>query len=180
MNSIRTINCKERSGASEDGVTFIHDPAVRKAGIMKSIETVQLHTQKGLWGLLLFLAASLICWSLADYDLFGPLLPGMTQVIEPQTFLSMIDIVFVVSTICDIILISGRLNDGSKPERIWLHVGFRTIFYLFYLLGGFLPLRFFIVFTAGLIVIGFEQAVLYLYESRTVREEQQLLSAMGM
>jgi hypothetical protein len=179
MNAIRSTQSKETSGAAADGVNFVHDPTLRKQGILKSIESVQLHTRKGLWGLLFFLVASIVAWSMADYELFAPLEPGMLQLLEPKTFLAMIDMIFAVSTISDIILIGGRLNDGSKPDRIWVHVGFRTIFYLFYLLGGLLPLRFFVVFAAGILVIGFEQAVLYLYEARTIREEQQMLSAMG-
>ena len=179
MNSNRTNHCNGISAASINGVHFTPDPKIRREGIRKSIESVQFHTRKGLWGFVVFLAASLLSWSIADYDLVGPMVPGMQQLIEPDLFLMMIDTVLAISTISDLILIAGRLNDGTRPGRIWLHVGFRTIFYLFYLLAGLLPLRFFAVFAAGLLVIGFEQAVLYLYAARTIREERQLLSAIG-
>lgn len=179
MNSDRSSHCEGISGTSMHGVTFTPDPSIRKAGIRKSIETVQFHTRKGLWGFIFFLAVSLISWVAADYDLTGPIPPDMQQLITPEMFMLMLDIVLTVSTISDMILIAGRLNEGSKPGRIWLHVGFRSVFYLFYLLGGLLSARFFAVFFAGLLVIGFEQFVLYLYAARTIRQERELLSAIG-
>lgn len=179
MNSNRSSHCEGISETSLHGASFTPDPSIRKDGIRKSIESVQFHTRKGLWGFVFFLAVSLLSWVLAGYELVGPMPPDMQQIITPELFMLMLDIVLAVSTISDMILISGRLSEGSKPSRIWLHVGFRSIFYLFYLLGGLLPLRFFAVFSAGLLVIGFEQFVLYLYASRTIRQERELLSAIG-
>ena len=179
MNSNISNNCKRITEPLMNGVTFIPDPSLRKEGIRKSIDSVQVQTRRGLWGFVFFLAASLISWCLADYNLIDPMLPDMQQLIEPQTFLVMVDIVLAVSTVCDLILIAGRLNEGNRPVRIWFHVGFRSVFYIFYLLSGLLPLRFFAVFAAGLLVMGFEQTVLYLYAAKTIREEKQLLSAIG-
>lgn len=178
MNSNRSNHCEGIAGPAMNGVTFTPDPSIRREDIRKSIELVQFHTRKGLWGFVFFLSASLVSWSIADYDLAGPVLPGTQILLDPDLFLMMIDGVFAVSTISDLILIAGRLNDGTRPARIWQHVGFRTIFYLFYLLGGLLPLRFFAVFFAGVLVIGFEQAVLYLYAARIIREERALLGAI--
>ena len=179
MNSRERHHTIETSEAAGSGVAFTPDPVRRKEGIRKEIEAAMFHTRKGLWGLILFLCASLAAWCLSGVDLAGPMVPGMRQLIEPEQFLAMIDIVLVVSTVSDLIMIAGRLNDGGKPSRIWLHAGFRAAFYLFYLLGGLLPARFLAVFGAGVLVMGFEQAVLYLYASRTIRESRELLSAMG-
>lgn len=179
MNSTTSHSSRPDSAPLMNGVTFTPDPSVRKEGIRKSIESVQGQTRQGLWGFAFFLGVSIVSWCMADCITIEPMAPGMQLVIEPRTFLAMVDIVLAVSTICDMILIAGRLTDGSMPGRIWQHVGFRSVFYLFYLLGGLLPLRFFAVFTAGLLVIGFEQIVLYLYAAKAIRCEKQLLSAIG-
>lgn len=179
MNSHTPYQSEETPEESNHGAGFIHDPATHREYIRKSIESIQHHAQRGLWGFLFFLAVSMYSWSISGHDLFGPMLPGELQLIDPEIFLLITDIVLAVSTLCDLVLIAGRLNEGGRPERIWFHVWFRTAFYLIYLVGGFLPVRFFAVFLAGLFVIGFEQIALYVYASRTIREEKQLLGALG-
>src|SRR5512138_363794 len=174
MNSTGSNHCKPITAMPMNGVKFTPDPSVRREGIRKSIESVQSQTRQGLLGFVFFLGVSIVSWCMADYVQIDPMAAGMQQLIDPQTFLVMVDIVLAISTICDMILIAGRLSDGSRPGRIWQHVGFRSIFYLFYLLGGLLPLRFFAVFAAGLLVMGFEQTVLYLYAAKTIRVEKQL------
>lgn len=179
MNSQIPSKCEGTAEASHHEVSFTSDLTTHVECIRKSIESTQHHSQRGLWAFMFFLAVSMYSWCISGVEVASPMLPGELLLIDPAHFLLITDIVLAVSTLCDLILIAGRLNDGGRPERIWFHVWFRTAFYLLYLLGGVLPIRFFAVFLAGLLVIGFEQVALYLYASRVIREEKQLLGALS-
>ena len=143
------------------------------------MDSMQMHVRKGLWGLLVFLAASAVAFAGADQGLPSCLATNLREVLGPAPYVILIDIVLAVSTACDLVLIAGRIKEGDKPRRICFHLGFRTVFYLLYFIADALSTRVLPVFFAGVLVLGLEQYALMLFASRAIRESRQMLAAIA-
>ena len=164
---------------AEEGVPFVADPGLRRAMIQRTIDAIHGHTRKGLWGLLIFLAASTMAFAGAEHGLSTCLSVELREVLGPAPYVILIDIVLVVSTVCDLVMIAGRIKEGDKPRRIWSHLGFRTVFYLLYFIADALSARVVTVFLTGVLVLGLEQYALMIFANRTIRESRELLAAIA-
>lgn len=162
-----------------DDAPFVSDPSRRREKIQKAINAIQAHSRKGLWGILFFLSASLIAFYFQDYGLTSCLPPEIREMLGPAPFTVLIDILLAVSTISSLINIAGRITEGDKPQRTWSHVGFRVLFYGLYFTSDALSGHLLTVFITGILVLGLEQYALWFYASRTIRNELQLLGALG-
>lgn len=162
-----------------DAAPFVSDPTRRREKILKAINATQAYSRKGLWGILSFLSASMVAFYFQDLGLTSCLSPEMREVLGPAPYTILIDILMTVSTISSLINIAGRINEGEKPRRTWSHVGFRVLFYMLYFISDALSTHILTVFLTGILVLGLEQYALWFYASRTIREERQLLGALG-
>lgn len=175
-----TINKNNESTVPvADDAPFVSDPVWRREKILKAINSIQAHSRKGLWGILFFLSASVVAFYFRDYGLTSCLSPEIREILGPAPFTVLIDILLAVSTVSSLINIAGRINEGDKPRRTWSHVGFRILFYGLYFISDALSAHVLVVFITGILVLGLEQYALWFYASRTIRNEQQLLGALG-
>jgi len=164
---------------ADEGEPFVADPGLRRSMILRTIDAIQLHTRKGLWGLLVFLAVSAMAFAFADHGLSNCLATELRELLGPAPYVILIDIVLALSTACDLVLIAGRIKEGDKPRRIWFHLSFRTVFYLLYFIADALSARVLTVFLTGVLVLGLEQYALMLFATRTIREGRELLAAIA-
>lgn len=162
-----------------DDSPFVSDPTRRREKILRAINSIQSHSRKGLWGILLFLSASGIAFYFQDYGLTSCLTPEVRELLGPAPFTVLIDILMAVSTVSSLINIAGRINEGDKPQRTWAHVGFRVLFYGLYFMNDTLSAHLLAVFATGILVLGLEQYAHWYYASRTIRNELRLLGALG-
>lgn len=175
--TVHTHNTATVPGADE--APFVSDPKRRREKILNSITATQAFSRKGLWGIVLFLSASLLASYLQNYGLTSCLSPEIRDMLGPAPLTVLIDILLAVSTVSSLINIAGRITEGDKPQRTWSHVGFRILFYGLYFISDALSAHILLVFVTGILVLGLEQYALWFYASRTIRDERQLLGVLG-
>lgn len=119
----------------------------------------------GLWHLLLFLLLSMAAFVGQDFDLFAATPEEFWTLLGSPPPPALIHLVLGIYTICAVMLLPARMNKASVMQS-WAHMGYRTVFYLFYLSANALAAHFMTVLLAGLILYGLEQFYLFLYMSK--------------
>lgn len=124
-------------------------------------------SRRGLWYLLLFLLISMAAFAEQDFDLFAATPEEFWMLLGSPPTPLMIHLVLGVYTFCALMLLPARMNKASLMQS-WAHMGYRTVFYLFYLSANALTANFMLVFVAGLTLYGLEQSYLLLHMSKTL------------
>ena len=124
-------------------------------------------SRRGLWHLLLFLLLSMAAFAGQDFDLFEAIPENFWTLLGSPPPPQMIHLVLGIYTFCALLLLPARMNKASLMQS-WAHMGYRTVFYLFYMSANALAAHFMLVFVAGLILYGLEQSYLLLHMSKTV------------
>lgn len=119
-------------------------------------------SRRGLWNLLLFLLISMAAFSVQDFNLFAAFSEDLWPILGSPPPPQFIHLALTIYIFCALALLPDRLNKASCPQS-WAHVGYRTIFYLFYLTANALAANFSVVFVAGLILYSLEQSYLLLH-----------------
>ena len=137
--------------------------------INRGIDELHVFSRKGLWGMFLFLAASVLAFTFQDQSLTSILPPEFRECLGMTPPVLLIDMVLVVSTICSLILISVRIYDGREPDRNWWpHLGFRVSFYLLYFIADSLSGRIDIVFMTGIAVLALQHYHIWNYANKAI------------
>jgi len=122
--------------------------------------------RRGLWQMLLFLLFSMAAFTVQDFDLFAATPEEFWTILGSPPPPALIHLVLGVYTFCALMLLPARLNKASLAQS-WAHMGYRTVFYLFYLSANVLSAHFMLIFLAGLGLYGLEQSYLLLHMSKT-------------
>lgn len=125
-------------------------------------------SRRGLWHLLLFLLLSMAAFAGQDFDLFAAVPEDFWTLLGSPPPPQLIHLVLGIYTFCALLLLPARQTRASLAQS-WAHVGYRTVFYLFYLSGNALAANFMVVFVAGLILYGLEQSYLLLQMSKALQ-----------
>ena len=138
------------------------------------METAQFSTtelctlsRRGLWHLLLFLLLSVAAFAGQDFDLFAAVPEDFWTLLGSPPPPQLIHLVLTIYTFCALMLLPARLCRASLAQS-WAHMGYRAIFYLFYLSANALAAHFMVVFVAGLVLYGLEQSYLLLQMAKVV------------
>jgi len=129
--------------------------------------------RRGLWHLLLFLLISMAAFAGQDFDLFAALSEDLWPLLGSPPPPQLIHLVLVIYTFCALMLLPARLNRAS-PAQSWAHMGYRTVFYFFYLSANALAAHFMVVFVAGLTLYALEQSYLLLHMPKTLHGDPQV------
>lgn len=141
-------------------IEYVPSERLGRAARLNAAE-ISLLSWRNLWQMLLFLLISIVAFACQDFDLFAflpetlwPLFgaPPPPELIHPLLF---------VYTFCALMLLPARLRTASQYQS-WVHTGYRTVFYLFYLTASTLAAHFLAVFAAGLLLYLAEQFYLFL------------------
>lgn len=124
--------------------------------------------RRGLWHMLLFLLISMAAFAGQEFDLFASISEDLWPLLGSPPPPQLIHVGLVIYTFCALMLLPARLTSASRAQS-WAHTGYRTIFYFFYLSANALAAHFMVVFVAGLILYGLEQAYLLLHMCKTWR-----------
>lgn len=131
-------------------------------------------SRRGLWGLLIFLAASAIALYFREHTLTGSLPAGLMDQLGPTPPVILVNIVLVVSTLCSLIIIAGRIHGSRRPGNTWTHLWFRLFFYLLYFIADALNSHFNAVFISGLAVIALQHYNIWNYYSRVIEMKMSI------
>jgi hypothetical protein len=118
---------------------------------------------KGLWQFLLFALISTAAFCVQDFNLYAVLPESALQILGCPPPANMISIALAIYGISAFIPILISLSGGSKPTHRWQHLGYRSTFYLFYLVSNSLETHFTTVFIIGLTLYGLEQLSTWTY-----------------
>lgn len=132
-----------------------------------SATELSLLSRRGLWHLLIFLLLSMAAFAGQDFDLFAALSEDLWPLLGSPPPPPLIHLVLAIYTFCALMLLPARINKTSLAQS-WAHLGYRSIFYLFYLSANALAAHFMIVFVAGLFLYGLEQSYLSLHRTKTL------------
>ena len=145
------------------------DAVVIPPRIEGSIEELHVFSRKGLWGLFLFLAASVLAFTFQDHSLTSVLPPEFREWLGLAPPVLLIDMVLAISTICSLILIAVRIYAGQEPDHTWWpHLGFRVSFYLLYFMADALTGRINIVFMTGIAVLALQHYHIWNYATKAI------------
>lgn len=149
----------------------------RTLGKRRQQKVRDLHglSRRGLWEILLFVLISIGALSLREFNLLASVSESARQLLgcPPPAYLVSI----ALATYCFsalTITLTQMANDG-EPLLRWSHLGYRTVFYLFYAFSGSLANHFMAVFFIGFFLYAVEQAHIWTYCSRVARRDEGLL-----
>ena len=142
-------------------------PAGRKT-IRNDIDRLYAISRKGLWGLLIFLAASFVAFSFREQGLTGIFTPGFRELLGPAPPIILVNIILGISTLSSLIVIGGRIYHGREPGNTWTHLSFRLFFYLLYFVVDSLADHFHAVFISGLVVLALQHYNIWSYTGRAI------------
>lgn len=142
-----------------------------------NLEIRRLHrlSNRGLWGLALFILISL---GAQEIRLLPPLSEGVRAVLGASPPVKLISIALVVYSFSALILILSRMMGGTDTYRGWSHLGYLSGFYTFYYYAEVLPENFWAVFAAGITILSLEYYSIWTFCSEAIRTEQELLSKL--
>jgi len=151
------------------------DEVVIPDKIKGGIDELHIFSRKGLWGMFLFLAASVLAFTFQDQSLTSVLPPEFREYLGLAPPVLLIDIVLAVSTICSLILIAVRIYDGREPDHTWWpHLGFRVSFYLLYFIADALTGRIHIVFMTGIAVLVLQHYHIWNYATKAIEQKTSM------
>ncbi len=137
------------------------------------IKEYQRRSLRGVWYLALFLGISLAVqrW----FALLPDFSPSARQFLGAPPSAKMISGLLVVYSFAALILILGRMTSGSGAFSGLSHLGYLTVFYLFYHLGHTLDDNFYAVLAAGVTILSLEAYHLWTWHQERIRQEKQYI-----
>jgi hypothetical protein len=120
-------------------------------------------SRKGLWGLLLFLLASVAAFMVQDFNLYQAFPEPVLQILGCPPPAILIHLALTAYSFTVVVPVLIRMATGEKPMVHWHHLPCRTVFYLFYLASTTLPQNFVAVIMIGSLLYAVEQAGIWSY-----------------
>lgn len=151
----------------------------KKEHILASISALYALSRNGLWGLLLFLAASALALYYQDYSLTGSLPAEIREMLGAAPPVVLVDALLAVSTLSSLIIIAGRVHDWRPPGNTWGHLGFRLMFYGLYFITDAMTEHVYAVFISGLAVLTLQHYHVWNYTARAIERQRELLGAFA-
>lgn len=155
------------------------EPGERKA-IKEEVEKLCVKSRKGLWGLFIFLMASIIIFYFRDQSLTSCLSPGLRESLGPAPPLFLVNILMGVSIFSSLVLISGRIYNGWEPGNTWTHLFFRLLFYLLYFAVDSLSVYYHTVFISGLVVLALQHYNIWNHANRAITTKMSIGDSLAV
>jgi hypothetical protein len=134
---------------------------------------------RGILALSLFLAVSILAWW---GFVFLPAPEAVTAVLGKPPSPRIISIALLIYTFSAIILSLARMTTGIEHRSSFSHVGYLTVFFLFYYFARSLEENYWAVFGAGITILGVESYRIWTYCSEVIarkKEDVAYLSRTG-
>ena len=166
---------KASSGNDINGSEACHDSRTLEA----NIDVLYNNSRSGLWGVLIFLAASAIALYFSKHSLAGSLPTNIMEQLGSTPPVILINCVFGASTLSSLIIIAGRIYNDREPGKTSTHLWFRMFFYLLYFISGALGDYFNVVFISGLVVLGLQHYNVWNYYMRAIEIHMDKCNSMN-
>lgn len=151
-------------------------PDLRRQEIQDRIRYLKKQINYGkLWMALFFLVS---LGAVVDFRFLPPITEKTRQLLGGSPPTSFISVALIVYAFSALILILGHMNTGPRRFRGWSHIGYLSVFYLFYYYAGVLRDNFWPVFIAGLTILGLENYRVWSGCSEAIKEEEKILTSL--
>jgi len=137
-------------------------------------QTIQVLSRRGIIGLFLFLLVSSLFFTLRDIDLLAPLAESARVILGCPPPPDLATLALAGYTLSAMVLVLARIMTGARPSLKWVHLGYRTVFYIFYAVSNSLAENFMGVFVAGLVLIGLEQLNIWTHSLKILPRQKAL------
>lgn len=175
----RNINGKNRAGSA--ATIAIRRPVAKtfaSAGNdsdgSHQLSELRVISRHSLWSLQLFLLVSCAAFLIRDFNLYETLPESVLQILgcPPPPTLTHVALAGYIFTVLTPLAI--HLLNGGKPSAQWRHLGYRSMFYLFYLFSNTLTANFMVVFAIGIVLYLLEQLSICVSIMRTDQGDGQV------
>ena len=150
------------------------DPqASLRQGLLDEIRRAKRFSNRGLWALSLFLMVSTLAWR--DFWFLPPAKKVVDSLGAPPSPL-VISLVLILYTFSAIILSLSRLMSGVMHRSSFCHVGYLSVFYLFYYFAERLADNYWAVFGAGFTILCLESYRIWTYCANLITKKTEQLA----
>jgi hypothetical protein len=139
--------------------------------IEREINRLKFFSNRGLWAFSLFLFVCILAWR--DFPLL-PLPDSVIAALGPPPSSRFISLMLVFYTFSAVILSLSRMMSGAEHKSSFCHVGYLTVFFLFYHFAKSLDDNFWAVFGAGVTILVVESYRIWSFctENIALKHEQ--------
>ena len=148
----------------------------QRKDLQASIARLRTRSHHGMWAIAAFALTSVP--ALMSETIFPPLSPGMKKLLGTPPSGNMISALLVVYAFSAILLVLGRITNGSPKMVSFSHIGYLICFYAFYFFSGVLPENFWAVLATGMTILSLESYHIWSYCNARIREEEEALGIL--
>lgn len=144
--------------------------------LQTSIRRWRIRSHQGLWAIAVFSAVSIPAM-LSD-RVFPPLSPAIKKMLGTPPSSNMISALLVVYAFSAILLVLGRITNGSSKMASFSHIGYLLCFYAFYYFSGVLPENFWAVLATGITILSLESYHIWSHCMAKIKEDEEALTIL--
>ncbi|MCW8859922.1 MAG: hypothetical protein OQK50_02295 [Deltaproteobacteria bacterium] len=132
-------------------------------------------SRRNLWEVVLFLMVAIGAFTFKDFNLFEVSSESLRQVLgyPPPSYL--ISIALAVYCFSSASLTLTAMAKDAEPVKNWHHLGYRSVFFIFYCFSGAIAANFLPVLLGGLCLYGLDQCHIWFYNTRVIAQEKDLV-----
>lgn len=150
-------------------------PEEQRAQILNSVYQLKTRSHQGLWAIAVFTAISIPA---VLSEQFPPLSPEVKKILGTPPSSNMITALLVVYAFSAILLVLGRITNGSPKLVSFSHIGYLVCFYAFYYFSGVLPENIWAVLATGMTILSLESYHIWSYSMNRIQELEEQLALL--
>ncbi|MGD9848154.1 MAG: menaquinol oxidoreductase [Desulfuromonas sp.] len=158
-----------------DRQDVLRQPRQRQARIQAHIDALHFLSRQGLLAMAVFFAISLVAVYFQDSNILAYASPKTRDLLGKPPSAGLINIALAVYSFSALILALARLSEQTERYRGWPHVGYLTVFYIFYAFDQALRVNAVAVIIAGSTILGLEYYSTWSYAREAIRREKAIL-----
>lgn len=150
-------------------------PEEQRAQILNSVYQLKTRSHQGLWAIAVFTAISIPA---VLSEQFPPLSPEVKKILGTPPSSNMITALLVVYAFSAILLVLGRITNGSPKLVSFSHIGYLVCFYAFYYFSGVLPENIWAVLATGMTILSLESYHIWSYSMNRIQALEEQLALL--
>ncbi|MGC9518746.1 MAG: menaquinol oxidoreductase [Desulfuromonadaceae bacterium] len=157
----------------------LRQPEQRVARIQAHIEDLRRLSHRGLLGLAVFALISLTAVYFQDSNIMLYLSPQTRDLLGKPPSAMMINIALAVYSFSALILGIGGLSEQNERYRGWSHIGYLTVFYIFYAFANALEVNVIAVIISGSTILGLEYYSTWSSARSAIEREKEIMQRLS-
>lgn len=130
---------------------------------------------QSLAGLVIFLLISILAYTFKDFNLFEVSSESVRQILGCPPPAYLISVALAVYCFSAATLTLTAIANGTQPTHKWSHLGYRSVFFVFYCFSGAISANFIPVLVVGLSLYALDQCHILIYNAKENHEGKGLL-----